>query len=139
MFGQSTGSGTNNVFASSKFGSTSAGGVASSLTPDVQNQIITTVKQDMESWEKSGQWAFSCYSCSKDCASVPGLTDLSPEELRHEAYESLKAGNSNYQTKVAQITQEYQAKRSLLSNPDAQLKQAQLKRYAKEPLGDYAL
>jgi len=140
MFGRSTGGdGGSNVFASNKFGSSNVGGGASGLTPDVQNQIITTVKQDMETWEKSGQWAFSCYSCAKDCASVPGLTDLSPEELRHEAYLSLKAGNTDYQTKVAHLTQEYRGKRSLLSNPDPQLKLVLLKIYAKEPTGEYVM
>ena len=29
---------------------------------------------------------FSCYSPAKDCVSVPGIDDVSPEELRHEAY-----------------------------------------------------
>merc|ERR1719495_2623151 len=101
-----------NVFGSSKFSggggsNNSAGNASHKLSPDIQNQIITTVKQDMDSWEKSGQWTFSCYSCFKDCESVPGLPDYSPEELRLEAYESLKAGNTNYQTKVAQLTQEY--------------------------------
>jgi len=140
MFGRSTGGdGGSNVFASNKFGSSNVGGGASGLTPDVQNQIITTVKQDMETWEKSGQWAFSCYSCAKDCASVPGLTDLSPEELRHEAYLSFKAGNTDYQTKVAHLTQEYRGKRSLLSNPDPQLKLVLLKIYAKEPTGEYVM
>ena len=48
----------------------------------MSNQLMVTVKQDMESAEVSGQWIFSCYSPGKDCASVPGIDDVSPEELR---------------------------------------------------------
>ncbi|XP_023327531.1 nucleoporin-like protein 2 [Eurytemora carolleeae] len=134
MFGGSQG----NVFAPNKFGSNSQGGGAGT-SQDVVNQIVNTVKQDMESWEKSGQWVFSCYSCAKDCPSIPGLTDFSPEELRYEAYENVKAGSTNYQTKVAQLKQEYMSKRNLLLTPDQQLKQVLVKIYNKEPIGDYSL
>ena len=45
------------------------------------------VLQDMEAVDKLGQWVFSCYSPAKDCASVPGMDDICPEELRMEAYQ----------------------------------------------------
>ena len=64
-----------NPFSSSKPSGGGGGG-------DVSNQLMVTVKQDMESAEVSGQWIFSCYSPGKDCASVPGMDDVSPEELR---------------------------------------------------------
>lgn len=57
-----------NPFGSAKFGgggggqNTSAGGGGGG---DLSGQILTTVKQDMESVEKSGQWVFSCYSPAK--------------------------------------------------------------------------
>ena len=41
----------------------------------------------MEAVDKLGQWVFSCYSPAKDCASVPGMDDICPEELRMEAYQ----------------------------------------------------
>jgi hypothetical protein len=41
----------------------------------------------MEQMERGKQWAFSCYSPAKDCVSIPGLDDVSPEELRLEAYQ----------------------------------------------------
>ena len=63
----------NNPFSSAKPGG--GGG-------DVSSQLMVTVKQDMESAEVSGQWIFSCYSPGKDCVSVPGMDDVSPEELR---------------------------------------------------------
>ena len=37
---------------------------------DIANQIINTMKQDMEAWEKSGQWIFSCYRY--ECR-IPGI------------------------------------------------------------------
>ena len=43
--------------------------------------------QDMEQMERGHQWPFSSYSPAKDCASIPGLDDLSPEEVRFEAYQ----------------------------------------------------
>ena len=56
-----------NPFGSAKFGGggggqTTGGGGGGG---DLSGQILTTVKQDMESVEKSGQWVFSCYSPAK--------------------------------------------------------------------------
>ena len=45
------------------------------------------ILQDVEQQERGHQWPFSCYSPAKDCASVPGLDDISPEEVRFEAYQ----------------------------------------------------
>ena len=58
-----------NPFGSSKFGgggqSGSQSAAGSGGSGDLSSQIMTTVKQDMESVEKSGQWVFSCYSPAK--------------------------------------------------------------------------
>ena len=63
-----------NPFGSAKFGGgvSQPSSVQSGGGGDLTSQIINTVKQDMETVEKSGQWIFSCYSPAKDCASVPG-------------------------------------------------------------------
>ena len=45
------------VLANSRFGGGGGGGQSSEL----ENQIINTVKQDMEAVDKCGQWLFSCY------------------------------------------------------------------------------
>ena len=98
------------LLASSRFGGGGGGGQSTEL----ENQIMNTVKQDMEAVDKLGQWQLSCYrsdlginvslsmcpcsmmsehkrdvvdislcfSPAKDCVSVPGMEDLSPEELR---------------------------------------------------------
>ena len=52
---------SSNPFGSAKFG----GGGSGAQNTDLSGQILTTVKQDMESVEKSGQWVFSCYSPAK--------------------------------------------------------------------------
>lgn len=53
------------------------------------------IQNDMESWESSGQWGFSTYSCAK--APISGFTDLSPEELRLEYYTARASGDlQNY-------------------------------------------
>ena len=58
-----------NPFGSAKFGGGGQSGsqntASSGGSGDLSSQIMTTVKQDMESVEKSGQWVFSCYSPSK--------------------------------------------------------------------------
>ncbi|XP_051246073.1 nucleoporin NUP42 isoform X1 [Dicentrarchus labrax] len=46
---------------------------------------------DMDIWESSGQWGFSCYSSAK--TSLSGFTDLSPEELRLEFYSTSASGD----------------------------------------------
>uniref|UniRef100_A0A8C3G9E5 Nucleoporin NUP42 n=1 Tax=Cyclopterus lumpus TaxID=8103 RepID=A0A8C3G9E5_CYCLU len=45
-------------------------------------QQVETIQMDMDIWESSGQWGFSCYSSFK--TPLSGFTDLSPEELRLE-------------------------------------------------------
>ena len=51
-----------NPFATGRYGGAGNQSPASSSGGgDLSNQIAVTVKQDMESVEKSGQWVFSCY------------------------------------------------------------------------------
>ena len=57
-----------NPFATGRYGGGGGGGggnqpagAAAGGTGDLANQIVNTVKQDMDSVEKSGQWIFSCY------------------------------------------------------------------------------
>jgi hypothetical protein len=45
--------------------------------------LVTTVKQDVEQSKNGHQWLFSCYSPAKDCASLPGIDDISQEEMRY--------------------------------------------------------
>ena len=57
------------------------------VEPLLNIKVVNIVCQDMEAVDKLGQWVFSCYSPAKDCASVPGMDDICPEELRMEAYQ----------------------------------------------------
>lgn len=62
----------------------------SSSQGNIVEMLVQTVKQDVEQMEKGKQWPYSCYSLAKDCASIPGLDDISPEEIRFEAYQVIK-------------------------------------------------
>ncbi len=42
--------------------------------------------------EERNVWAFSCYSYAKEMACMPGLIELSPEEVRLLAYTANSAG-----------------------------------------------
>ncbi|CAM4640725.1 unnamed protein product [Leuciscus chuanchicus] len=52
---------------------------------------VDTIQTDMEVWETSGQWPFSCYSVLS--AQISGFVDLSPEELRQEYYSCRASGD----------------------------------------------
>ena len=59
---------------------------------DITSTLVQTVKQDVDLWEKGKQWAFSCYSPAKETACVPGIEDVSPEEMRLDAYQARISG-----------------------------------------------
>ncbi|XP_039521883.1 nucleoporin NUP42-like [Pimephales promelas] len=52
---------------------------------------VETIQTDMEAWQTSGQWPFSCYSVLK--GQFSGFVDLSPEELRQEYYSYQASGD----------------------------------------------
>ena len=56
--------------------------------------ISQAIQEDMNEWSASGMWVLSCYAYHKDSPCVPGLLDISPEELRYEAYKAKASGNS---------------------------------------------
>ncbi|XP_053190484.1 nucleoporin NUP42 [Scomber japonicus] len=64
------------------------GGAVGDEDDDKKLEII---QADIEAWESSGQWGFSCYSGFK--APLSGFTDLSPEELRLEYYSTRASGD----------------------------------------------
>jgi len=116
------------LLSSSRFG---AGG-GQQQNSELESQIVNTVKQDMDAVDKLGQWVFSCYSPAKDCASVPGMDDICPEEMRMEAYQAKTAGTvDQYSAKVKGLLEEYQGKRNILKNPDPGLRQTLVKIYNK--------
>ncbi|XP_029023184.1 nucleoporin NUP42 [Betta splendens] len=70
------------------------------------DKSLEIIQADMESWESSGQWVFSCYSKSK--ASLSGFTDLSPEELRLEYCSAQASGDlQSYLSGVNQLLNQW--------------------------------
>uniref|UniRef100_A0A3Q0QZ13 Nucleoporin NUP42 n=1 Tax=Amphilophus citrinellus TaxID=61819 RepID=A0A3Q0QZ13_AMPCI len=52
---------------------------------------LEIIQMDMDVWEKSGQWGFSCYCSFR--TPISGFNDLSPEELRLEYYSTRASGD----------------------------------------------
>lgn len=109
------------------------------LNPDAQQQRSTTASSQQSSsaelvkslstevantWEGGKMWPFTCIAVDKDMDNLPGFEDISPEELRLEAYEALKAGNIKpYVQKVAVAFNQLSTQRQELKNPNVTLKQ----------------
>uniref|UniRef100_A0A3B4WYH8 Nucleoporin NUP42 n=1 Tax=Seriola lalandi dorsalis TaxID=1841481 RepID=A0A3B4WYH8_SERLL len=69
----------------------------------------TIIQMDIEVWESSRQWCFSCYSNSK--APLSGFTDLSPEELRLEYYSTRASGDlQGYINGVNQLLNQWRSR-----------------------------
>ena len=64
---------------------------------------------------------------SQDCVCVPGMSDVSPEELRYEAY-GARAANTMDQhvNKIKELVEDFTGKRNILKNPNQNLKQVYL-------------
>ncbi|XP_077086299.1 nucleoporin NUP42 [Siphateles boraxobius] len=60
-------------------------------TTDDNAKHVDTIQTDMEVWQTSGQWPFSCYSVLN--GQISGFVDLSPEELRQEYYSYRATGD----------------------------------------------
>ncbi|KAK9958213.1 hypothetical protein ABG768_012387 [Culter alburnus] len=52
---------------------------------------VETIQSDMEVWQTSGQWPFSCYSVLNK--QISGFVEWSPEELRQEYYTYRASGD----------------------------------------------
>ncbi|XP_064268380.1 nucleoporin NUP42 isoform X2 [Passer domesticus] len=81
----------------------------------------------MEIWESSGQWIFSCYSPMKEKPNVSGFSDVSPEELRLEYYDS-RANNivGNYINAVQNLAVQWKNRLLQLKALNASTKAALL-------------
>ncbi|XP_060563912.1 nucleoporin NUP42-like, partial [Ruditapes philippinarum] len=77
-----------------------------------------------QTWEGGNMWPFSCLGFEKDLPSLPGFMDISPEEMRLEAYEALKSGNIQpYVQKLEGAFNQLNTQRQELKNPNLSLKQ----------------
>lgn len=68
--------------------------------------------------EKGGQWLLSCFAPIKEKPCIPGMEDLSPEEVRWEMYKAQSSGMVE-QAKVhfQQLCRDMKAKREAFKNP----------------------
>uniref|UniRef100_A0A4W5PHS7 Nucleoporin 42 n=1 Tax=Hucho hucho TaxID=62062 RepID=A0A4W5PHS7_9TELE len=70
---------------------------------------LETIQKDMEIWETSGQWLFSCYSVLKE--TISGFTELSPEELRLEYYNTKPSGDlQGYANVINQLLNQWRSR-----------------------------
>lgn len=87
------------------------------------------MKEDGSTWEKGGQWLFSCYApllrraakvpFNQNEENLPGFEDYSPEELRWEAMTSNATGNfQGYVQKLQEMAQKYKGLQRGLQNID---------------------
>ncbi|XP_041039054.1 nucleoporin NUP42 [Carcharodon carcharias] len=89
---------------------------------DVEN-LLEIVRKDIEAWEISGQWIFSCYSVAKEYACVSGLVDISPEELRMEYYNSRAGGSlQNYADSIQQLSNQQRNRMLEIKKPNSSVR-----------------
>ncbi|XP_065139989.1 nucleoporin NUP42 [Paramisgurnus dabryanus] len=70
---------------------------------------VDTIQADMESWQSSGQWPFSCYSVLS--AQISGFVELCPEELRLEYYTSRASGDlQTYMNSIQQLANQWKTR-----------------------------
>lgn len=78
---------------------------------DVQSSTddVDTVQKDMEVWQTSGQWPFSCYSVLP--GRLSGFVEVSPEELRLEYYSGRASGDLQaYMSSVQQLADQWRSR-----------------------------
>lgn len=85
---------------------------------EYEDEIAVTVAKEVLLAEKGGQWLLSCFGPLKERPCIPGMEDLSPEEVRWEIYHAQKNGIVE-QAKLhfQQLCQDMKAKREALKNP----------------------
>ncbi|XP_016349563.1 nucleoporin NUP42 [Sinocyclocheilus anshuiensis] len=78
---------------------------------DVQSPTddVDTIQKDMEIWQTSGQWPFSCYSVLP--GKLSGFVEVSPEELRLEYYTGRASGDLQaYMNSVQQLADQWRSR-----------------------------
>lgn len=76
---------------------------------DENDKHLETIQKEMDIWESSGQWIFSCYAALK--SSISGFVELSPEELRVEYYNGRASGDLQaYGNSVQQLVGQWRSR-----------------------------
>ncbi|XP_076437674.1 uncharacterized protein LOC143276900 [Babylonia areolata] len=83
--------------------------------------IVKSLPKEMEVWQTSKMWPFSCFSLEKELPSLPEFVDMSPEELRLDAYTAIQQGTVDaFKQKVSLLAQEFRQKQDQIrAMPDA--------------------
>ncbi|NXG03127.1 NUPL2 protein, partial [Sakesphorus luctuosus] len=105
----SSGSGSRSAdFSQNRFSALANSQSVADGSKDEEERLLECVVKDMEVWESSGQWIVSSYSPVKEKLNVSGFSDVSPEELRLEYYDS-RAKNmiGNYIDAVQQLAAQW--------------------------------
>ncbi|NWI53547.1 NUPL2 protein, partial [Calyptomena viridis] len=126
-FGSSGGSSRNADFSQNRFSALVNSQSVADGSKDEEERLLECVVKDMEIWESSGQWIFSSYSPMKEKLNVSGFSDVSPEELRLEYYDS-RAKNTigNYIDAVQQLAAQWKNRLLQLKALNASTKAALL-------------
>ncbi|NWW76520.1 NUPL2 protein, partial [Climacteris rufus] len=126
-FGSSGSSSRNADFSQNRFSALANSHSVADGSKDEEERLLECVMKDMEIWESSGQWIFSCYSPMKEKLNVSGFSDVSPEELRLEYYDS-RAKNiiGNYIDAVQQLAVQWKNRLLQLKALNASTKAALL-------------
>ncbi|XP_066584255.1 uncharacterized protein [Prorops nasuta] len=87
-----------------------------------RQSLAQVVAEDIHLAEKGGQWLLSCYAPLKGIPCLPGMEDLSPEEVRWEMYQAQKnrmidQAKAQYQ----QLCQDMRTRWNALKNPSADM------------------
>uniref|UniRef100_A0A452HHM5 Nucleoporin NUP42 n=1 Tax=Gopherus agassizii TaxID=38772 RepID=A0A452HHM5_9SAUR len=111
---------------------------ALSSEQNIEEKLLEGIIKDMEVWESSGQWMFSCYSPMKEKPNISGFPDFSPEEL-HLEYYNCRANNNiqNYINSVQQLVNQWRNRLLMLKTLNTSTKAAlvsELKNVVSQPL-----
>ncbi|NWX98824.1 NUPL2 protein, partial [Nothoprocta ornata] len=107
-FGSVGSGGRNADFSQNRFSALMTGQNIDDGYKDEEEKLLEGIVRDMEIWESSGQWMFSCYSPMKEKPNISGFPDFSPEELHLEYYNSrANNNNQNYMNSVQQLVTQW--------------------------------
>ncbi|NWH23189.1 NUPL2 protein, partial [Grus americana] len=137
-FGSSGGSSRNADFSQNKFSALMNSQNIADGYKDEDQRLLECVAKDMDIWESSGQWIFSCYSPMKEKPNVSGFPDFSPEELHLEYYNCRENNNiQHYIDSVQQLATQWKNRLLQLKALNASTKAAllsELKNTVTQPL-----
>ncbi|XP_035730113.1 nucleoporin-like protein amo1 isoform X2 [Vespa mandarinia] len=87
-------------------------------TNNKNNITAVVVASEVLIAERGNQWLLSCFAPFKERPHIPGMEDVSPEEVRWEMYQAQKNGVvEQAKLRYQQLCEDMKAKRDALKNP----------------------